>query len=684
MAISGAALGISILFNTIIAGISATIFEIFMHIPYLQKFYKPRQFTPNSKLEHQEQVTTYFRWFTKSISNPSKRLLETSGIDAVVYSEFLNYKIIIFVFLLIYCIGVVLPVNYSGDYVAVLNQSNASYSDLDTTYMTNISPGSSKLWVHFASVYFISLVLMTIIWKASSSVIKLRQQHPYSNRTVLVTDIPATHLYEITKQFRDIFGVESIKSFQHIYVQDRQIQKYYKEYLALQEQIDNLSVVGSETKTLKLEPKKYKEWGVETFGSEPIVVDRLEFCNKRLQYITKQIVSHPKSLERSILLHTKDTQTQEIISHSVVGLNSLSLRVCKAPAPKEIIHSNIGKSKKQRILKTGLMLGIYVIILLFYIPLCAAIQALINYDQLKSYPGISTIVQLPFVSNLLQAILPSLVITIFLAIIPLIINMLCVASGMFDKKSVDFGLMSRLYIFQFFAVFLASVIGGTALDQITTIIDDPSQIYNILGSSLPSTATFFMTYILLGVGGGMLGFLRIVGLILYNMNYTRAKTVERKRQTWDERVSDLGASYVNNAIIMMLGIIFCCQAPIITAVTFYYFIWTLMQEKFRMIYVFDRSYESYGEVWKLVFPFYMTGIYIFQVMMILQLALKSFPYVVALIPVVIITVVFNILHVKYLNPYLSRMPLTCFQDNHEEDILDYTPPVFKIRIEEML
>ena len=52
---------------------------------------------------------------------------------------------------------------------------------------------------------------------------------------------------------------------------------------------------------------------------------------------------------------------------------------------------------------------------------------------------------------------------------------------------------------QVLTVFFGSFIAGSFLNQLTSIIHDPSYLVSILGDAAPQVAVFFMTYLLLMV-----------------------------------------------------------------------------------------------------------------------------------------------------------------------------------------
>ena len=67
-------------------------------------------------------------------------------------------------------------------------------------------------------------------------------------------------------------------------------------------------------------------------------------------------------------------------------------------------------------------------------------------------------------------------------------------------NSISFDLLNVLILVaQVLTVFFGSFIAGSFLNQLTSIIHDPSYLVNILGDAAPQVAVFFMTYLLLMV-----------------------------------------------------------------------------------------------------------------------------------------------------------------------------------------
>ena len=81
-------------------------------------------------------------------------------------------------------------------------------------------------------------------------------------------------------------------------------------------------------------------------------------------------------------------------------------------------------------------------------PLPPPLQALIDIPKLVStVPSLEPFFNFGPVKAILQGLLPGLVLMIFIAILPLICKLMCIASGFNRKSAVDFGVVDRFYIF---------------------------------------------------------------------------------------------------------------------------------------------------------------------------------------------------------------------------------------------
>ena len=58
------------------------------------------------------------------------------------------------------------------------------------------------------------------------------------------------------------------------------------------------------------------------------------------------------------------------------------------------------------------------------------------------------ILNIPAINAIMTGILPGIMLLVFLALLPTILEFFCIGSGFMSKSEVDFGVITRFYIFQ--------------------------------------------------------------------------------------------------------------------------------------------------------------------------------------------------------------------------------------------
>ena len=77
-----------------------------------------------------------------------------------------------------------------------------------------------------------------------------------------------------------------------------------------------------------------------------------------------------------------------------------------APEPGEVIWQNLRMRAWERQIRGIIMWLVFIAIIILYLPVCLAIQAAVNLDNAKKVPGLKTLVDLPFISQVVQGLLP--------------------------------------------------------------------------------------------------------------------------------------------------------------------------------------------------------------------------------------------------------------------------------------
>ncbi|GFH18694.1 uncharacterized protein HaLaN_15542 [Haematococcus lacustris] len=302
-------------------------------------------------------------------------------------------------------------------------------------------------------------------------------------------------------------------------------------------------------------------WGIKNYGVKPVKVDAITFWSDRLRQLADQIhVSQANCLQRpvpSAFVTFQTRATQVVLATNLHHHDETTWQATLAPEPKEIIWRNLRMRAWERTLRTMVLWGAYVALVLFFIIPVGIVQALIEVPRLASVPVLGTIVNLPVIKQVLEGIVPGLVLLIFLALLPSLLAFMCRLSGCVSNSAVDFGVVERYFYFQVLTIFLGSIISGSLLSQLKLLQSNPGAIIRILGVGIPQTATFFINFILVaGIGKAGIKHLRLPGLVIFWLLSKMASTPRARARLWADQYTTYGPNVPGYTIAPFITLAF--------------------------------------------------------------------------------------------------------------------------------
>ncbi|KAL3133713.1 hypothetical protein ABBQ32_008207 [Trebouxia sp. C0010 RCD-2024] len=376
---------------------------------------------------------------------------------------------------------------------------------------------------------------------------------------------------------------------------------------------------------------QYGKWGREKYGLKPQKVDALEFYPDRLQELWRNIQEEQGAAKSKALptafVTFKDTFTTTVAATSMMHHDLRHWSTRAAPSPRDVLWSNVGFSSATYLGAAVLAWTLFALLAIFYLIPVGAVQALLQVDKLEKYKFFRVIMDVKILSSLITAVLPGIVLTIFLALLPALLSLLNKkVQKMVSETDVEFGVVRKYFAFQVITTFLGSLLVGSFLNQITAFLDNPKGIVNTLGSSAPQTATFFMTYILIQAFiKSPLQLLRLPGLIIFWLKYRFATTPRQKAAVWQDTRLKYGTNVANDTIIMLIGLVYCVIQPIIAPLALIYFGIGVLIWKYQVVYVYVPLVESGGKLWMQIFQHIITAMLFFQIIMIALFGIKKAP-----------------------------------------------------------
>eukprot|EP00121_Abeoforma_whisleri_P011295 Awhi_evm1s10417 len=286
------------------------------------------------------------------------------------------------------------------------------------------------------------------------------------------------------------------------------------------------------------------------------------------------------------------------------------------------------------------------LIFLWSIPV-AAVQGLVSIENLSKYvPAVGDFIEAnPALKGFLEGFLPTIVVKIFMAILPIICFWLTVLQGVEAFSWILLSQIRKLFWFNFVNVFLVSTFAGTILTSIQQITSGElgfDDVLTILGESLPKVATFFINYVMLLAFGGF--FLQLSGIVPIIVQWIKlkflAKTPRERRDAKLPKPAKYEKLYPEMLLVFVLVCTYCCISPIIIIFALSYFCIGAMVMKYQLLYVNVSLFESGGLQWPMIFGSITSGLYVFQITMFGILLIKKSVFAFVVLPLIFITVAF--------------------------------------------
>lgn len=129
-----------------------------------------------------------------------------------------------------------------------------------------------------------------------------------------------------------------------------------------------------------------------------------------------------------------------------------------------------------------------VLLVVFWAIPVAAVSALTSLEALSKNKALSFLAKIAeanaAIRGFLQGFLPTLALIVFMALLPLIMTAMSKAEGITSISRIREAVLSKLFYFQIVNVFFVSLIAGSFFKESKAIIDKPSSIISLLGSSV--------------------------------------------------------------------------------------------------------------------------------------------------------------------------------------------------------
>ncbi|KAI8839535.1 hypothetical protein BJ741DRAFT_599605 [Chytriomyces cf. hyalinus JEL632] len=588
-------------------------------------------------------------------------LLEKCGHDAFAAIFYSKTLAILFTAIGVPALIILLPINATG---------GNGLAGLNLLGMGNVAD-ERKLWAHFLfAVYAIALTLYAIFRIINESV-RLRVLYQrgvdLAQRTLMVRDVPEDWRDE--KTITDIFnsitadGVEDVIipavvpsshgriSKAHLVARNKleaAVSVYFSRIARQSKQGSNpndesasSNHASTEDSTAKLRPSHKVPM---ITGSK---VDSITEHAKQFQETQKKLAALQANdgLARvsTVFVVFREPFQAHLVSRSIVHSTPWVMGH-KLPGvyPEDIIWSNANVTyfhREWRFLMTQLIIFAMII---FWGAIVALVLTLTELGRLQEMlPFLRSYLEMyPQIAKLVSGILPPVIVSVLLSLVPPILRALSAFGGSPLQSFTEQQVLSTYFGFQLINVFAVNIVGASILTSFNEIKDKPSSVLEILAKSIPQSANFFIQFLLVrGLTAPSLELIQASRLIVGPiMMWLTGKTPRSIFVARTPPAFMYAESVAGHGLTVTIGLVYCILSPIVLVfVVAYFWLYTTVYT-YMMQYVYRTKRSTGGKFLFTAANHMFVGVFLMEFMIFAIFVLsQNIPIAVLMILVVAVT-----------------------------------------------
>ncbi|KAH7532678.1 hypothetical protein FEM48_Zijuj04G0047600 [Ziziphus jujuba var. spinosa] len=572
-----------------------------------------------------------------------ERLLPTAGWVRTAWQpseEHLFLKV--FTFAGIVGVFVLIPVNFLGNQLSE-DISDLPNKSLDSFSISNVNVGSNRLWIHFCAAYVFTGVVCYFLYCESLYISSKRIAYFYSCKpqahqfTVLVRGIPVSPESSCGETVERFFT----EYHPSTYLSHTVLRRTSK----VQGLISDAEKIRKRLAHLKLstqsEQRFRRDGFLGIFGRKVDIIDHYE---RKLGDLEDNLRMEQSSLGKqevpAAFVSFKSRLGAAIAFHIPQGVNPTEWVAERAPEPQDVHWPFFSSSFiKIWIFKLVVVVACVSLTILFLIPVLI-VQGLTNLEQLETwFPFLESILKLNVVSQVITGYLPSLILHLFLSLVPPIMIFFSSMQGYMSFRS--------------------------ALYQVNIFLE-PKKIPKVLAEAVPSQAAFFIAYVVTSGWTSLSSELfRLIPLIC---SFFKRLFAGKDSNEFDVPSTPYHSVVPRIVFFGLLGVTYFFLAPLILPFLIIYYCMGYIIYRNQLLNVYSSKYETGGKFWPIVHNSMIFSLILMHVIAIGIFGLKKLPLASSLIiPLPILTLLFDQYIRRRFLPIFKAYPVECLVNKDRAD-----------------
>ncbi|XP_034706768.1 CSC1-like protein HYP1 isoform X1 [Vitis riparia] len=647
-------------------------------------------YAPRLVAEGKSQRTNHFNldrllpsagWVTRAWQPSEEDLLSTSGLDAVVFMRIFIFSLRVFTFAGIIGVFILLPINYLGNQLSI-DFSDLPNKSLDSFSISNVDNGSNRLWIHFSAAYVFTGVVCYLLYFEYSYISSKRIACFYSSKpqphqfTILVSGIPVSSGSRVGESVESFFT----KYHPSTYLSHTVVRRTNK----LQGVIDDAEKLYRTLGHLKSKKHTQQRFRRDGFlGLSGRRVDLLDQYEKKLEDLEDNLRMEQSSLTgeevRAAFVSFKSRFGATIALHIQQGIDPTEWVTERAPEPQDVYWPFFSASFLKRWICKLVVVVAYILLTVSFLIPVVIVQGLTHLDQLEVwFPFLRGVLTITFVSQVITGYLPSLILQLFLSLVPPIMIIFSSMQGYISFSKIQKSACTKMLWFTIWNIFFANVLSGSVLYQVNIILE-PKEIPKILAEVVPAQASFFIAYVVTSGWTSLSSeifrmFPLICSFVKQHFTGNDGEEFQVPSISYHKEIPTI-------LFFGLLGVTYFFLAPLILPFLLVYFCLAYIVYRNQLLNVFAPKYETGGKFWPIVHNSTIFSLVLMHIIAIGIFGLKKLPLASSLtIPLPVLTLLFNEFCRKRFLPIFRDYSAECLINKDREDQRDPTMVEFRDKL----
>ncbi|KAL6136538.1 hypothetical protein ACLB2K_061833 [Fragaria x ananassa] len=580
-----------------------TLYSILKKQPINAKVYAPRFVAAKEKEKEKEspseteangfnfeRLLPTAGWVRRAWQPSEDQFLSATSLDAVVFMRIFVFSLRVFGFAAVIGVFVLLPINFLGTQLEV-DFSDLTNKSLDSFSISNVDDGSN--------------------WSTA-----------ISHQEELLTSIHP-NLSLISSQYWSVKDADKVYRTLARIKSEKDPQQRFKRDGLFGRKVDALDHYGKKLDDL-----------------EDAV--RLEQSSLAGKEVSAAFVSFKSRLAAAVALHIQQ------------GTNPTEWVTESAPEPQDVHWPFFSSSFIKRWICKLVVLVAYAAVTILYLIPVVIVQGLANLSTLETwFPFLTSILTLTVVSQVITGYLPSLILQLFLKLVPPIMIVLSSMEGYISFSQIQ---------------------KGTALYRFDILLE-PKKIPGLLADAVPAQASFFISYV---VTSGWTS----VSSELFRMIPLIFSIIKRLFSGKDGDEFEVPSIKYHSEIprilfFGVLGITYFLLAPLILPFLLVYCCMGYLIYRNQLLNVYAPKYDTGGKFWPIVHSSTIFSLVLMHIIAIGMFGIKDLALASSLmVPLPILTLLFNEYCRKRFLPIFESYPVECLVKKDKEDQSDPSMDAF--------